>query len=117
MFAVNGDVEIGGSFAYVPQTPWIQNATVQENILFGSAMNSQRYYKVCVGNGCGFVWRGFCLLTNENLQAVSSCQLTKDMEALAAGDQTEVCDEIFSILFFLLSCKPIMYIVFDAFRK
>ncbi|EYC42852.1 hypothetical protein Y032_0515g2785 [Ancylostoma ceylanicum] len=67
MYAVSGDVEIGGSFAYVPQTPWIQNATVQENILFGSAMNSQRYYK-----------------------AVSSCQLTKDMEALAAGDQTEI---------------------------
>ncbi|KHJ94677.1 ABC transporter, ATP-binding protein [Oesophagostomum dentatum] len=58
MFTVSGDVEIGGSFAYVPQTPWIQNATVQENILFGSS--------------------------------VSSCQLTKDMEALAAGDQTEI---------------------------
>ncbi|KHJ86493.1 ABC transporter, ATP-binding protein, partial [Oesophagostomum dentatum] len=67
MFTVSGDVEIGGSFAYVPQTPWIQNATVQENILFGSVMNSQRYYK-----------------------SVSSCQLTKDMEALAAGDQTEI---------------------------
>ncbi|PIO67444.1 ABC transporter, ATP-binding protein [Teladorsagia circumcincta] len=67
MYPVNGELEIGGTFAYVPQTPWIQNATVQENILFGSAMNSQRYYK-----------------------AVSSCQLTKDMEALAAGDQTEI---------------------------
>ncbi|WKY15179.1 hypothetical protein Q1695_000569 [Nippostrongylus brasiliensis] len=67
MFPTSGEVEIGGSFAYVPQSPWIQNATVQENILFGSAMNSQRYYK-----------------------AVSSCQLTKDLEALAAGDQTEI---------------------------
>uniref|UniRef100_A0A8L8KN48 Multidrug resistance-associated protein 1 n=1 Tax=Heligmosomoides polygyrus TaxID=6339 RepID=A0A8L8KN48_HELPZ len=67
MFPVSGEVEVGGTFAYVPQTPWIQSATVQENILFGSSMNSQRYYK-----------------------AVSSCQLTKDLETLAAGDQTEI---------------------------
>ncbi|KAJ1347866.1 Multidrug resistance-associated protein 5 [Parelaphostrongylus tenuis] len=67
MFPSKGSVEVGGTFAYVPQVPWIQNATVQENILFGSPMNSQRYYK-----------------------AVSSCQLTKDMEALAAGDHTEI---------------------------
>ncbi|VDO55757.1 unnamed protein product [Haemonchus placei] len=65
--SIIGHVEIAGTFAYVPQTPWIQNATVQENILFGSTMNSQRYYK-----------------------AVSSCQLTKDLETLAAGDQTEI---------------------------
>ncbi|KAK6061463.1 ABC transporter, ATP-binding protein [Cooperia oncophora] len=67
MYPVNGELEVGGTYAYVPQTPWIQNATVQENILFGSTMNSQRYYK-----------------------AVSSCQLTKDLETLAAGDQTEI---------------------------
>ncbi|ETN84993.1 ABC transporter transmembrane region [Necator americanus] len=47
MFTINGDIEVGGTFAYAPQIPWIQNATVQENILFGSIMNSQRYYKVC----------------------------------------------------------------------
>lgn len=67
MFTSKGDLEVGGTFAYVPQVPWIQNSTVQENILFGSPMNSQRYYK-----------------------AVSSCQLTKDMEALADGDHTEI---------------------------
>ncbi|KAE9419361.1 hypothetical protein Angca_002423, partial [Angiostrongylus cantonensis] len=67
MFPSKGNLEVGGTFAYVPQVPWIQNATVQENILFGSPMNSQRYYK-----------------------AVSSCQLTKDLEALAAGDHTEI---------------------------
>ncbi|KJH46653.1 ABC transporter, ATP-binding protein, partial [Dictyocaulus viviparus] len=67
MFTHKGDLEICGTFAYVPQVPWIQNATVQENILFGSPMHSQRYYK-----------------------AISSCQLAKDMEALSAGDHTEI---------------------------
>ncbi|VDM53800.1 unnamed protein product [Angiostrongylus costaricensis] len=67
MFPSKGNLEVGGTFAYVPQVPWIQNTTVQENILFGSPMNSQRYYR-----------------------AVNSCQLTKDLEALAAGDHTEI---------------------------
>uniref|UniRef100_A0A1I7WPX1 ABC transmembrane type-1 domain-containing protein n=1 Tax=Heterorhabditis bacteriophora TaxID=37862 RepID=A0A1I7WPX1_HETBA len=47
MYHVDGELEVGGSVAYVPQTPWIQNTTLQENILFGLPMNTQRYYKVC----------------------------------------------------------------------
>lgn len=46
MYPCEGEVEVGGSVALVPQVPWIQNATVQENILFGQPMNSKKYYKV-----------------------------------------------------------------------
>ncbi|KAK6917096.1 ABC transporter-like, ATP-binding domain [Dillenia turbinata] len=39
------DVIIRGTVAYVPQISWIFNATVRENILFGSAFDSTRYWK------------------------------------------------------------------------
>ncbi|KAH7839010.1 hypothetical protein Vadar_033687 [Vaccinium darrowii] len=38
-------VVIRGSVAYVPQISWIFNATVQENILFGSNFDPSRYSK------------------------------------------------------------------------
>lgn len=41
-----GTVTIGGSVAYLPQTAWIYNATVRENILFGTPYNAKRYKKV-----------------------------------------------------------------------
>lgn len=68
MHALLGDVQVSGSVAYVPQTAWIQSTTIQENILFGVPMQSQRYYK-----------------------AVQASQLTKDLEIMTNGDQTEVC--------------------------
>ncbi len=36
---VSGSVEVYGSVAYVSQEPWIQNATLRENILFGREYN------------------------------------------------------------------------------
>ena len=35
MRRVDGEVVFGGSVAYVPQQPWIMNATLRENVLFG----------------------------------------------------------------------------------
>lgn len=32
-----------GNFALVPQTPWMDNATIQDNILFGLPMDEERY--------------------------------------------------------------------------
>jgi ABC-type bacteriocin/lantibiotic exporter with double-glycine peptidase domain len=52
---------------YVPQTPWLQNATIRENILFGEAFVEERYLKV-----------------------VKACALLRDLEALEYGDLTEV---------------------------
>ncbi|GMP73770.1 hypothetical protein CsSME_00031415 [Camellia sinensis var. sinensis] len=41
----NASVVIRGSVAYVPQISWIFNATVRENILFGSNFEPARYWK------------------------------------------------------------------------
>lgn len=35
-------VSFGGTIAYCPQTAWLANATLQDNILFGSAMDEAR---------------------------------------------------------------------------
>ncbi|KAL3352187.1 hypothetical protein AABB24_020318 [Solanum stoloniferum] len=41
----NASVTIRGSIAYVPQVSWIFNATVRENVLFGSNFEPTRYWK------------------------------------------------------------------------
>ncbi|CAH3177882.1 unnamed protein product [Porites lobata] len=63
----DGLVYIKGSTAYVPQQPWIQNATLQENVLFGQSHNPQRYDHV-----------------------IRACALTPDIDILPAGDLTEI---------------------------
>ncbi|KAI8543243.1 hypothetical protein RHMOL_Rhmol08G0202400 [Rhododendron molle] len=42
---VDSTVVIRGTVAYVPQISWIFNATVRENILFGSNFETSRYWK------------------------------------------------------------------------
>ncbi|XP_051129037.1 ABC transporter C family member 12-like isoform X2 [Andrographis paniculata] len=41
----NATATIRGSVAYVPQISWIFNATVRENILFGSTFEPEKYWK------------------------------------------------------------------------
>ncbi|XJO76494.1 hypothetical protein BDV3_007007 [Batrachochytrium dendrobatidis] len=53
--------------AYVSQTAWLQNATVRDNILFGSLYDADRYAKV-----------------------IEACALVRDLETFPAGDQTEI---------------------------
>ncbi|CAN0902893.1 ABC transporter C family member 10 [Linum grandiflorum] len=62
-----GNVEVHGSIAYVSQTAWIQTGSIQENILFGSAMDKQRYQ-----------------------DTLERCSLVKDLELLPYGDLTEI---------------------------
>ncbi|GAB0095977.1 multidrug resistance-associated protein 1 [Sergentomyia squamirostris] len=62
-----GKVNTDGSIAYVPQQAWIQNATLQDNILFGIKMNKEFYDKV-----------------------IEACALKSDIEMLPGGDQTEI---------------------------
>lgn len=40
---LNDMVHIRGSIGYVPQTPFIMNATLRDNILFGSEYNKDLY--------------------------------------------------------------------------
>jgi ABC-type multidrug transport system fused ATPase/permease subunit len=46
MRQTNGEVILGASRAFCPQYAWIQNATVQENILFGKEMDKKWYSDV-----------------------------------------------------------------------
>ncbi|XP_078079204.1 ATP-binding cassette sub-family C member 2 [Mustelus asterias] len=64
---IKGFINIKGSFAYVPQQAWIQNNTLQDNILFGSKREESRYQQV-----------------------LEACALLADLELLPAGDQTEI---------------------------
>ncbi|XP_039061868.1 ABC transporter C family member 4-like isoform X1 [Hibiscus syriacus] len=67
MRKTSGKVKLCGSTAYVAQTSWIQNGTIQENILFGLPMNEEKYREV-----------------------VRVCCLEKDLEMMDFGDQTEI---------------------------
>uniref|UniRef100_A0A9L0SLR3 Multidrug resistance-associated protein 1 n=1 Tax=Equus caballus TaxID=9796 RepID=A0A9L0SLR3_HORSE len=58
---------VQGSVAYVPQQAWIQNDSLQENILFGRQLQ-ERYYKA----------------------VVEACALLPDLEILPSGDLTEI---------------------------
>ncbi|KAJ9706102.1 hypothetical protein PVL29_001594 [Vitis rotundifolia] len=64
---VNGIVRVYGKIAYVSQTAWIPTGTIQENILFGSAMDPYRYR-----------------------EAIEKSALMKDLEMLPFGDLTEI---------------------------
>jgi ABC-type multidrug transport system fused ATPase/permease subunit len=46
MVTKSGTVKVGGKIAYVPQTPWVQNLTLKDNILFGLPFDEDRYKKV-----------------------------------------------------------------------
>lgn len=58
---------IPSSIAFVAQTPWIENASIKDNILFGLPFDECRYQKV-----------------------IHACALTKDLEMLADGENTEI---------------------------
>ncbi|XP_046561778.1 multidrug resistance-associated protein 1-like [Haliotis rubra] len=62
-----GHVSLKSHIAYVPQVAWIQNDTLQNNILFGKPMDRHWYNNV-----------------------VECCALTPDLEMLPAGDMTEI---------------------------
>ncbi|KAG0700067.1 ABC protein [Suillus ampliporus] len=46
MRKVSGHVSFGGRVAYCPQTAWIQNATLRDNITFGQPFEEDRYWRV-----------------------------------------------------------------------
>jgi ABC-type sulfate/molybdate transport systems ATPase subunit len=66
---MDGEHEVHGSTAYVPQDAWIINATVRDNILFGKPFDEQLYRRV-----------------------LSASALETDLKIMPAGDQTEIGD-------------------------
>ncbi|XP_072293747.1 ATP-binding cassette sub-family C member 2 [Eucyclogobius newberryi] len=67
MLKKKGFVNIQGSLAYVPQQAWIQNATLRDNILFGSAYEEGQFQQI-----------------------IKACALGPDLELLAGGDLAEI---------------------------
>uniref|UniRef100_A0A9J8D7L8 ABC-type glutathione-S-conjugate transporter n=1 Tax=Cyprinus carpio carpio TaxID=630221 RepID=A0A9J8D7L8_CYPCA len=63
----SGAVSVKGSIAYVPQQAWIQNASLQDNILFGQEKKESWYQRV-----------------------LEACALLPDLDNLPAGDATEI---------------------------
>ncbi|KAG8093912.1 hypothetical protein GUJ93_ZPchr0012g18779 [Zizania palustris] len=62
-----GTIQVCGKIAYVSQNAWIQTGTVQDNILFGSLMDKQRYQ-----------------------ETLERCSLVKDLAMLPYGDGTQI---------------------------
>ncbi|EPS37568.1 hypothetical protein H072_8744 [Dactylellina haptotyla CBS 200.50] len=67
MRKTNGTITQGASMAYCPQSAWIQNSTVRDNILFGRPFDPVWYEKV-----------------------IYACALKPDLEMLPNGDMTEI---------------------------
>ncbi|XP_061456060.1 ATP-binding cassette sub-family C member 6 isoform X2 [Rhineura floridana] len=62
-----GILAMKGTVAFVPQKPWIQNASVEDNITFGQKMDRRWYDRV-----------------------VRACALQLDLDSFPAGSQTEI---------------------------
>ncbi|KAG9243283.1 putative ABC bile acid transporter [Calycina marina] len=58
---------VPSAVAFVAQIPWIENASIKDNILFGLPFDEQRYDKV-----------------------LEACALKKDLETLVDGENTEI---------------------------
>jgi ATP-binding cassette subfamily C (CFTR/MRP) protein 1 len=47
----HGSVSLGGSVAYVPQTPWIISDSIRNNILFGKPFDATRFHRALSAAG------------------------------------------------------------------
>nr|XP_039264358.1 multidrug resistance-associated protein 1-like [Styela clava] len=88
----NGYVEVNGSIAYVPQTAWIQNATLQDNILFGQKYVGDKTkedhetteFHSAKGPDSNIVTKA------KYKSILKATALGPDLEILPGGDQTEI---------------------------
>lgn len=62
-----GEINVNGKISYASQEPWLFASSVKQNILFGQALNTERYERV-----------------------VEVCQLKRDFQLLPYGDKTLV---------------------------
>jgi ABC-type multidrug transport system fused ATPase/permease subunit len=76
LLALLGEMRLRGGNYYLPrqegiaycsQTAWLQNATIRDNILFGSDFDEERYWKV-----------------------IEACALRPDLDMFEAADHTEI---------------------------
>jgi ABC-type transport system involved in cytochrome bd biosynthesis fused ATPase/permease subunit len=88
MFKEKGYVNINGSIAYVPQQAWIQNATLQQNIIYTSALDEKKLNKV-----------------------IENCALTQDLDILPGGQMTEIGEKGINLSGLIIS---IVLLYFDC---
>ncbi|OAQ32248.1 P-loop containing nucleoside triphosphate hydrolase protein [Linnemannia elongata AG-77] len=67
MMKSQGEVIRGATISYASQMPWIQNATIMDNILFDTPMEEERYWRV-----------------------IKACSLEHDLTQFMSGDKTEI---------------------------
>ena len=67
MKATTGNVFIKGDISFASQEPWLFNASIKNNILFGNPYDDKKYKKV-----------------------ITACALLKDFAQLPDGDKTIV---------------------------
>jgi ABC-type multidrug transport system fused ATPase/permease subunit len=67
IWKIHGEIIVHGSVAYVAQQPWIMNASVRDNIVFGHRWDPHFYERT-----------------------VNACALAEDFKTLPDSDQTEV---------------------------
>ncbi|KAL4252214.1 ATP-binding cassette transporter C [Abortiporus biennis] len=67
MRRTRGSAIFSSPIAYVPQVPWIMNATLRDNIIFGHEDDEERLREI-----------------------VEACCLERDLEMLPQGEQTEI---------------------------
>jgi ABC-type transport system involved in Fe-S cluster assembly fused permease/ATPase subunit len=67
IYKIKGEVTVRGATAYVAQSPWVMNATVRENIIFGHRWDPTFYERT-----------------------IHACALVEDFASLPDGDETQV---------------------------
>ncbi|KAF2858159.1 hypothetical protein K470DRAFT_260080 [Piedraia hortae CBS 480.64] len=67
LYKISGEVVVRGKPAYVASMPWVMNASVRQNILFGHKWDQQFYERT-----------------------IKACALADDLATLPDGDETEV---------------------------
>ncbi|ORX97979.1 P-loop containing nucleoside triphosphate hydrolase protein [Basidiobolus meristosporus CBS 931.73] len=70
----SGTVAVYGSIAYVPFDSWLLNASLRDNIIFGSPYDPEKYKKI-----------------------IRVCALAKDLDQLSNGDETEIGEHGFNL--------------------
>ncbi|EEB98382.1 hypothetical protein MPER_02118, partial [Moniliophthora perniciosa FA553] len=67
MRRTKGHVTFGGTVAYVPQIPWIRNATLKENVWFGQPEDEKKFREI-----------------------IDGCSLNHDLDMLPHRENTEI---------------------------
>lgn len=72
--AIDSETGLYNGVAYTAQLPWLEHASIKNNILFGSPFESDRYSAV-----------------------LDACALRPDLKMFAAGDETEIGEKGISL--------------------